>query len=219
MPQVKQDMDGRASFSMRRLTPDRCLPQTSPRRRNVARRSHLVRFGPRFGRRGFLRRGGRERNPVHLRDVVRKLLGRAGQRADIAFRDREQIVKYFAEICHGAAPLSPASAIERIERLVEKELAIEETARAALGPLPRPPADAERAARTLSTLTQTLHALTRLRGGLSPETESNDDDDMPRDIDEFRNELARRIIAFVESRRGDRPADAGGDAARVDTVR
>jgi hypothetical protein len=28
------------------------------------------------------------------------------------------------------------------------------------------------------------------------------DDDMPRDIDEFRHELARRIRAFVQSRTG-----------------
>lgn len=96
-------------------------------------------------------------------------------------------------------------AIERIERLVEKEVAIEERARAALGPLPRAPADAQRAARTLATLTQTLHALARLRGGLSPEAEPNDDDDMPRDIDEFRRALARRIEAFVESREASQP--------------
>jgi hypothetical protein len=105
------------------------------------------------------------------------------------------------------------SAIARIERLVEKELAAEETVRAGLGPLPRPPADAERAARTLATLTQTLHALQRLRSGLAPDTGSNDDDDMPRDIDEFRRDLARRIDAFVESRIDRR--DAGGDSRPV----
>jgi hypothetical protein len=100
-----------------------------------------------------------------------------------------------------------ASAIARIERLVAKELAAEEAVRAQLGPLPRPPADAERAARTLATLTQTLHALQRLRCGLPPDSGS-DDDDMPRDIDEFRRELARRIDAFVASRT--EPGDADG---------
>src|SRR4029077_17287564 len=44
-----------------------------------------------------------------------------------------------------------------------------------------------------------------------PETELKDDDDMPADIDEFRNELARRINAFVDSRTGG--ADAVGAAA------
>lgn len=103
------------------------------------------------------------------------------------------------------------SAIERLERLVEKELDAEEAVRAQLGPLPRNAADAERTARTLSTLTQTLHALQRLRGGTIPDI--HDDDDMPRDIDEFRRELARRIEAFVASRTGQ--GDAGCNSAAV----
>lgn len=100
------------------------------------------------------------------------------------------------------APAGP-SAIERIERLVERELVAEEAVRAQLGPLARAPADAERCARTLATLTQTLHALVRLRGGLAPDSGSHDDD-MPRDIDEFRHGLARRIREFVRSRTGGR---------------
>ena len=102
-------------------------------------------------------------------------------------------------------PLPPSeagvSAVERIEKLVEKEIAAEEAARAQLGRLPRTRADAERAARTLATLTQTLNALRRLRCG----TDRRDDDydDMPEDIDAFRNELARRIDAFVTSRMGE----------------
>jgi hypothetical protein len=96
---------------------------------------------------------------------------------------------------------SAVSAIERVERLVAQELAAEEAARSRLGSLARTPADAERCARTLSTLTQTLHALARLRGGLAPDPETKHDA-MPHDIDDFRNELARRIHAFVQSRTG-----------------
>jgi hypothetical protein len=100
-------------------------------------------------------------------------------------------------------PALPApSAIERIERLVEQELAAEESARGELGAKPRRRADAARCARTLSTLTQTLHALARLRGGLTPDRDT-EHDDMPHDIDDFRNELARRIRAFVQSRTGE----------------
>jgi hypothetical protein len=91
--------------------------------------------------------------------------------------------------------------VERIERLVARELQAEEAVRAQLGPLPRPAADAERGARTLSTLTQTLHALARLRSGLLPD-HGPADDDLPRDIDEFRRGLARRIRLFVQSRTG-----------------
>jgi hypothetical protein len=116
---------------------------------------------------------------------------------------------------NAAAP----SAIERIERLVEKELSAEEAVRAQLGPLPRLPADAERAARTLATLTQTLQALARLRCGLPPDGGPDDDDDMPRDIDEFRRELARRIDAFVASRTEPRHAQGHSGPAKVDEAR
>ena len=126
----------------------------------------------------------------------------------------------FATLTGGGEPAPGPSDIERIERLVQRELAAEEAARANLGRMPRVPADAERCARTLATLTQTLNALARLRAGLEPDRGLPDrglaDDDMPRDIDEFRHELARRIRAFVQSRTGGelcagvRPADAGG---------
>ena len=99
------------------------------------------------------------------------------------------------------APLPALPAIDRIQRLVEQELAAEEAGRAQFGLLPRAPGDAERCARTLAILTKTLQALARLRGGAT-EQGSADDDDMPTDIDEFRNELARRIRVFVQSRTG-----------------
>jgi hypothetical protein len=108
------------------------------------------------------------------------------------------------------SPPGAAAAMERIERLVEKELAAEEAMRARLGPLPRPPGEAERAARTLATLTQTLHTLQRLRCGVSASSGLDDDDDMPRDIDEFRRDLARRIDAFVASRT--KPGHADGNS-------
>ena len=60
---------------------------------------------------------------------------------------------------------APAATFDRIQRLVEQELAAEETSRAELGLLPRGPGDAERCARTLAILTRTLHELARLRGG------------------------------------------------------
>jgi transposase-like protein len=90
------------------------------------------------------------------------------------------------------------SAIERVERLLESELTAAEAMRAQLRAWPCAPADAERMARTLATLTQTLHALQRLRGG--PAADTQRDDDIPTDINEFRRELARRIDALVASR-------------------
>jgi hypothetical protein len=99
--------------------------------------------------------------------------------------------------------------IARIERLVEDELAAEEAARRQLGLAPRAVAEAERVARTLASLTQTLLVLQRLRASApQPAGATHDDDDMPRDLDEFRRELARRIEAWAANR------NDGGDAAR-----
>jgi hypothetical protein len=95
----------------------------------------------------------------------------------------------------------PGDTILRLHRAVLEELRAVEAMRGKLERKPQSPADAERTARTLSSLTETLQKLQRLQGTL-PETEINDDDDMPADIDEFRNELARRINAFVDSRTG-----------------
>jgi hypothetical protein len=104
----------------------------------------------------------------------------------------------------------PGDTIIRLHRAVLEELSAVEAMRARLKREPQNPIDAERTARTLSSLTETLQKLQRLQCTL-PETELKDDDDMPADIDEFRNELARRINAFVDSRTGG--ADAVGAAA------
>ena len=101
-----------------------------------------------------------------------------------------------------APPPADALALDRIERLVEQELAAQEATRAQLGLLARTPVEAERSVRILSTSIQILLALARLRGDGAPHREIENDDDMPDDIDDFRNELARRIRAFVASRTG-----------------
>jgi hypothetical protein len=104
------------------------------------------------------------------------------------------------------------SLVDRMERLVEQEIAAEERARAELGRSPRRRADAARCASRLATLTQTLAALARLRGGAAPEQGSTNVDDYPADIDAFRDEFARRIDAFVASRTDSGRAAAAGSA-------
>jgi hypothetical protein len=103
-----------------------------------------------------------------------------------------------------------ADTVERLYRAVLEELAAVETLRAQLKREPQSPQDAERTARTLSSLTETLQKLQRLQCA-TPPSGSNNDDDMPADIDEFRRELARRIEAFVASRSG--AGDGGGSGA------
>lgn len=66
-------------------------------------------------------------------------------------------------------------------------------------------------ARMLVSLTEAMLKLNRFTAGATPQ--HNEPDDLPEDIDEFRNELARRIRAFVASRTG--TGDADGDDANA----
>jgi len=102
------------------------------------------------------------------------------------------------------------SAAERLEALVLKQIEAVEQGGTARPGRRTTAAAADRRARTLATLTQTLHTLQRLRAG-EHESGNDDFDDRPRDIDEFRRDLARRIEAFVASRTdgGDAGEDAG----------
>jgi hypothetical protein len=97
--------------------------------------------------------------------------------------------------------------LDQLECAVRAEVGKVTALREQLKNLPRRPRDAETTARTISSLTETLQKLQRLRCALPSGSHNNDD--MPADIDEFRNELARRIDAFVASR--SQPRDAGRD--------
>jgi hypothetical protein len=117
-----------------------------------------------------------------------------------------------------AQATDPAPLVERLLHAVANELSTVEAMRAHQGAAPQAPADAERTARTLESLTRTLREAQRLRGAATNPA-GLDADDMPRDIDEFRLDLARRIDAFVASRTDAGPRDgdepAGGDPPRA----
>jgi hypothetical protein len=86
----------------------------------------------------------------------------------------------------------------RLEQAVEKELRKVEALRNEFGPVSLRTLEAERTARTLATLTETLFKVRRLR---EPNPIGvNTDDDMPADIAGFRYALAQRMDAFVRSR-------------------
>jgi len=121
------------------------------------------------------------------------------------------------------APSNPAAASEpslapslalRLEQAVEKELRKVEALRGAFGTPAQRSIEAERIARTLATLTETLFKVRRLR---EPGVVTDEQDDLPADADDFRRELARRIDAFVASRADERLGDtdrpAGATAA------
>jgi hypothetical protein len=65
------------------------------------------------------------------------------------------------------------------------------------------PAERERDARMLAVLVKTLRELVAIdeeRAAAKSQAESYDDDSVPRDIDEFRRELARKIDAVIAER-------------------
>ncbi|UZE47592.1 hypothetical protein [Rhodopseudomonas sp. P2A-2r] len=121
----------------------------------------------------------------------------------------------------GAAPAADDAAVElpddavlaalplmqRLEQAVLRELRKVERRRSADGGVR--PAEAERVARTLSTLTQTLAKVRALRDGGAEGDDRDHSDDMPADIDDFRRELARRIDAYVAGRTDAGMAGAG----------
>src|SRR6185437_9823082 len=119
-----------------------------------------------------------------------------------------------------AAPSPPdPAALDRIERAVLKELETVETMRASLDKEPLRPIDAERTARTLSIHAETLAKLRRHRLAAAAPSGPDHDDDFPADLDAFRDELARRIRAFIASRTAGSDAERAGAAAPVAEVR
>lgn len=82
----------------------------------------------------------------------------------------------------------------RVQRVVERELDAIDSILGVLGAADS--AEAERSARTLASLARALKEVMRLA---APEQASDPDEDdpVPRDLDEFRRELARRIEALA----------------------
>jgi hypothetical protein len=94
----------------------------------------------------------------------------------------------------------------RVQRVVERELDAIDSILSVLGAADS--AEAERSARTLASLARALKEVMRLA---APEQapDPDEDDPMPRDLDEFRRELARRIEALAAEAEGQAPGDGG----------
>lgn len=117
-------------------------------------------------------------------------------------------------------PVSPqrrAAIAERIQTIVEREMAAVERVLAVIGPADQ--AEAEGSARALASIARTLREVAALN---VPEEEVKDADDadagseIPRDMDEFRRELARRLHAIIEAQSA--AAGGGGDVADAGAV-
>ncbi|HEX5509804.1 MAG TPA: hypothetical protein VFX37_14990, partial [Pseudolabrys sp.] len=100
--------------------------------------------------------------------------------------------------------------VARLHADILNELASVEAMRKRLDTMPQSPIDAERTARTLANLMATLRQIAPLSPAPAQDKDHDENDDFPTDIDELRNELARRINAFVASRTGE--GNAGGSS-------
>ena len=99
--------------------------------------------------------------------------------------------------------------IARVANAIERELTQIEIIVGNNRVLPRHRTEAERRARTLASLARTLSVVTQLREKTLQKAE-DDDDAVPRDLDEFRETLARRLERLLAER--PQPADGEPDA-------
>lgn len=99
------------------------------------------------------------------------------------------------------APVAERTALAlRLQSAVERELSAIDRVLATLGRADS--LEAERAARVLASLARTLREIVTLSTPESAADDDADDDAIPRDMDEFRRELARRMDAFASARAG-----------------
>jgi len=124
---------------------------------------------------------------------------------------REEVAPGSAALHPGYAYPLPALAIEttsaaapddrpiavRLQSAVDRVLPAIEATVARLGMQGMHPREMERAARALASLTRTLR---ELKGLMGEQPQPADDDMPPRDLDEFRIALAKRIEAFIATR-------------------
>ncbi|HZT26701.1 MAG TPA: hypothetical protein VFA57_13465 [Pseudolabrys sp.] len=102
----------------------------------------------------------------------------------------------------------PLPHAERMRRLIDAVLQVAERTVRVLGP--RTAAEAERTGRILALVSRTVQEMNAVAQGHITADEA-DSDSVPRDMDEFRETLARRIRMFIEDESG--AAGAGGGEA------
>jgi hypothetical protein len=108
---------------------------------------------------------------------------------------------------HPQAPQDRIALAERIQAVAEREIAAVEQILRVLGA--SDPVETEAAARTLASLARTLRELMHLE--ILPPTCEPVDDELPRDLDELRRALARRLDQLVAEAKAVSPEQSAAD--------
>lgn len=100
-----------------------------------------------------------------------------------------------------SAPEDVAGLVARIRTTVQREIGVAERNLMRTGPRSARIEESEKTARTLASLTKTLNELKRLEADGTAHVPKADDEQI--DIDEFRNEIARRLEALCAEEQGE----------------
>jgi hypothetical protein len=116
---------------------------------------------------------------------------------------REELAKGEGGEADAVSPVTPeerAALSARVFRAAQAQMTTIESVMKALQPAEDGPAS-ERTVRIIAALNKSLREISAMLGRDQTPPHDADNDPIPRDIDEFRRELARRIRSFIEARR------------------
>jgi hypothetical protein len=145
-------------------------------------------------------------------DVIAAVKARAAARKAARLAPRRMPKRSAVDRLNDPPPLSGSELVDRVSRASEHELRQIEIIVAGRRVPSAQRSEAERRARTLASLARTLNEVKRLRAE-EDKPKAADDDAMPRDLEEFRRELSRRL-ALLDAGRA-QSSDRGDERERA----
>jgi hypothetical protein len=142
----------------------------------------------------------RQRNPHGRSFSPEQLLRRRAEAAATA-KKKNAVQEEGAQ----PAPVDRVARVARLERIVETQIELIEKLMAKMGTAL--PEDPERITRSLAVLHRTLQELLRQEPPV-PTEGADDDDSVPCDLDELRQELCRRLETIVAGRADQVPGES-----------
>jgi len=121
-------------------------------------------------------------------------------------RNRASHIRSAVDRLNDPPPAPLPALLKRVSNAIERELTQIEIIICGTHVHPRHRTEAERRARTLASLARTLREVMLLRD--REEKNREDDDTVPRDLDEFRRQLAQRLDELVADAKAAHPGEA-----------